>query len=218
MKIVDFSKSNTVVNKFIAELRDVNIQSDRLRFRRNLERIGEVMAYEISKDLEYHVEDVTSPLGIAEVSVPSETIVAATILRAGLPVQEGVLNIFDGAENAFVSAYRRYDQETDFNFNISVEYISAPSLDDKVLIICDAMLATGSSMQLAYEALLAKGMPKRLYICAVIASREALEYLQENLPEDSVIYVAAVDEMLDQHKFIVPGLGDAGDLAFGQKR
>lgn len=218
MKIVDFSKSNTVVNKFIAELRDVNVQSDRLRFRRNLERIGEVMAYEISKDLEYHVEDVTSPLGIAEVSVPSETIVAATILRAGLPVQEGVLNIFDGAENAFVSAYRRYDQETDFNFNISVEYISAPSLDDKVLIICDAMLATGSSMQLAYEALLAKGMPKRLYLCAVIASREALEYLQENLPEDSVIYVAAVDEMLDQHKFIVPGLGDAGDLAFGQKR
>lgn len=218
MKIVDFSKSNTVVNKFIAELRDVNVQSDRLRFRRNLERIGEVMAYEISKDLEYHVEDVTSPLGIAEVSVPSETIVAATILRAGLPVQEGVLNIFDGAENAFVSAYRRYDQETDFNFNISVEYISSPSLDGKVLIICDAMLATGSSMQLAYEALLAKGMPKRLYICAVIASREALEYLQENLPEDSVIYVAAVDEMLDQHKFIVPGLGDAGDLAFGQKR
>lgn len=218
MKIVDFSKSNTVVNKFIAELRDVNVQSDRLRFRRNLERIGEVMAYEISKDLEYHVEDVTSPLGIAEVSVPSETIVAATILRAGLPVQEGVLNIFDGAENAFVSAYRRYDQETDFNFDISVEYISSPSLDDKVLIICDAMLATGSSMQLAYEALLAKGMPKRLYLCAVIASREALEYLQENLPEDSVIYVAAVDEMLDQHKFIVPGLGDAGDLAFGQKR
>lgn len=218
MKIVDFSKSNTVVNKFIAELRDVNIQSDRLRFRRNLERIGEVMAYEISKDLEYHVEDVTSPLGIAEVSVPSETIVAATILRAGLPVQEGVLNIFDGAENAFVSAYRRYDQETDFNFNISVEYISSPSLDGKVLIICDAMLATGSSMQLAYEALLAKGMPKRLCLCAVIASREALEYLQENLPEDSVIYVAAVDEMLDQHKFIVPGLGDAGDLAFGQKR
>lgn len=218
MKIVDFSKSSTVVNKFIAELRDVNIQSDSLRFRRNLERIGEVMAYEISKDLEYHVEDVTSPLGIAEVSVPSETIVAATILRAGLPVQEGVLNIFDGAENAFVSAYRRYDQETDFNFNISVEYISSPSLDGKVLIICDAMLATGSSMQLAYEALLAKGMPKRLYLCAVIASREALEYLQENLPEDSVIYVAAVDEMLDQHKFIVPGLGDAGDLAFGQKR
>lgn len=218
MKIVDFSKSNTVVNKFIAELRDVNVQSDRLRFRRNLERIGEVMAYEISKDLEYHVEDVTSPLGIAEVSVPSETIVAATILRAGLPVQEGVLNIFDGAENAFVSAYRRYDQETDFNFDISVEYISSPSLDGKVLIICDAMLATGSSMQLAYEALLAKGMPKRLYLCAVIASREALEYLQENLPEDSVIYVAAVDEMLDQHKFIVPGLGDAGDLAFGQKR
>ena len=217
MRVVDFSKSNTVVNKYIAELRDVNIQSDRMRFRRNIERIGEIMAYEISKELTYEHEDVTSPLGIADVSVPQDTIVAATILRAGLPLHQGVLNMFDGAENAFVSAYRRYDQETDYNFDISIEYLSSPSLEGKTLILCDPMLATGSSMQLAYEALLAKGTPRRLFVCAVIASHEALEYLEENLPDDAFVYVAAVDEMLNQHKYIVPGLGDAGDLAFGEK-
>ncbi len=217
MRIIDFSKTNTIVNKYIAELRDVNVQTDRMRFRRNVERIGEVMAYEISKELNYAVEDVTSPLGIAEVSLPQDTIVAATILRAGLPLHQGVLNVFDDAENAFVSAYRRYDQATDYAFDISVEYISAPNIDDKVLIICDPMLATGSSMQLAYEALLAKGEPKRLFVCSVIASREALDYLNENLPEDAVLFVAAVDERVDIHKFIVPGLGDAGDLAFGSK-
>lgn len=215
MKVVDFSKRNTVVNKFIAELRDVNIQNDRMRFRRNVERIGEIMAYEISKELDYEVEDVTSPLGIAEVSLPQNEIVAATILRAGLPLHQGVLNVFDDADNAFVSAYRNYDE--DYNFDIHVEYISAPSIDGKVLILCDPMLATGNSMQLAYEALLSKGTPARLFICSVIASREALEYLQENLPEDATLYVAAVDELLDQHKFIMPGLGDAGDLAFGGK-
>ena len=215
MKVVDFSKRNTVVNKFIAELRDVNIQNDRMRFRRNVERIGEIMAYEISKELDYEVEDVTSPLGIAEVSLPQNEIVAATILRAGLPLHQGVLNVFDDADNAFVSAYRNYDE--DYNFDIHVEYISAPSIDGKVLILCDPMLATGNSMQLAYEALLSKGTPGRLFICSVIASREALEYLQENLPEDATLYVAAVDELLDQHKFIMPGLGDAGDLAFGGK-
>lgn len=217
MKVVDFSKTNTVVNKFIAELRDVDIQTDRLRFRRNVERIGEVMAYEISKQLRYEAETVASPLGMAEVSLPQDQIVAGAILRAGLPLHQGVLNIFDDAENAFISAYRRYDSATDYNFDISIEYLSAPSLDGKVLILCDPMLATGSSMQLAYEALLAKGTPSRLFVCAVIASHEAMEYLQENLPEDAVVYVAAVDEVLDIHKFIVPGLGDAGDLAFGRK-
>ena len=162
-------------------------------------------------------EDITSPLGIAEASVPTDTIVAAAILRAGLPLHQGIINIFDNAENAFVSAYRRYDADTDFNFDISIEYISAPSLDGKVLIICDPMLATGSSMQLAYEALLAKGTPTKLFICSVIASCEAMDYLEENLPEDAVVFVAAVDDMLNQHKYIVPGLGDAGNLAFGEK-
>lgn len=212
MKVVDFSKRNTVVNKFIAELRDVNVQVDRMRFRRNIERIGEIMAYEISKELNYDVEDITSPLGIAEVSLPQDRVVAATILRAGVPLHQGVLNIFDDADNAFVSAYRNIDED-----DIHVEYISSPDIDGKTLILCDSMLATGNSMQLAYEALLCKGTPSRLFICSVIASREALEYLQENLPEDATLYVAAVDELLDQHKFIVPGLGDAGNLAFGSK-
>lgn len=212
MKVVDFSKRNTVVNKFIAELRDVNVQVDRMRFRRNIERIGEIMAYEISKELNYDVEDITSPLGIAEVSLPQDQVVAATILRAGVPLHQGVLNIFDDADNAFVSAYRNIDED-----DIHVEYISSPEIDGKTLILCDSMLATGNSMQLAYEALLCKGTPSRLFICSVIASREALEYLQENLPEDATLYVAAVDELLDQHKFIVPGLGDAGNLAFGSK-
>lgn len=212
MKVVDFSKRNTVVNKFIAELRDVNVQVDRMRFRRNIERIGEIMAYEISKELNYDVEDITSPLGIAEVSLPQDQVVAATILRAGVPLHQGVLNIFDDTDNAFVSAYRNIDED-----DIHVEYISSPDIDGKTLILCDSMLATGNSMQLAYEALLCKGTPSRLFICSVIASREALEYLQENLPEDATLYVAAVDELLDQHKFIVPGLGDAGNLAFGSK-
>lgn len=212
MKVVDFSKRNTVVNKYIAELRDVNNQVERSRFRRNIERIGEVMAYEISKELSYEVEDITSPLGIAEVSMPQDQIVAATILRAGLPLHQGVLNVFDDADNAFVSAYRNIDED-----DIHVEYISSPNIEGKTLILCDSMLATGNSMQLAYEALLSKGTPARLFVCSVIASREALEYLHENLPEDATLYVAAVDELLDQHKFIVPGLGDAGNLAFGSK-
>lgn len=217
MRIIDFSKTNSIVNKYIAELRDVNIQSDRMRFRRNIERIGEVMAYEISKELDYDTEDVTSPLGIAEVSLPKDRILAAAILRAGLPLHQGVLNVFDDADNAFVSTCRRYDEHTDYDFEISVEYMSAPTIDGEVVIICDPMLATGASMQLTYEALLAKGQPKRVYICAVIASREAIDYLNENLPDDAVVYVAAVDERLDQHKFIVPGLGDAGDLSYGAK-
>ena len=215
MKVVDFSKSNSVVNKLLAEIRDVNVQNDRLRFRSNLSRIGAIMAYEISRTISYEREDVTTPFGIAEVQVPTDQIVAATILRAGLPMQQGVLEMFDDAETAFVSAYRKYDD--DYNFDIHIEYIASPSLDDKVLILCDPMLATGGSMQLAYEALLTKGTPHKLHVISVIASRQALEYLEENLPSDATVWVAAVDEYLDQHKFIVPGLGDAGDLAFGEK-
>lgn len=215
MKVVDFSKTNSVVNKYIAELRDVNIQNDRMRFRKNVERIGQVMAYEISKTIAYEATDVTTPLGIAEVNVPSEPIVVAAILRAALPLHTGVLDVFDEAENAFVSAYRKYDE--DYNFDIHIEYIASPTLDDKVLLLCDPMLATGGSMQLAYEALLTKGSPSKLHVLSVIASQEALEYLEENLPEDATVWVAAVDSYLDQHKYIVPGLGDAGDLAFGEK-
>lgn len=215
MKVVDFSKSNTVVNKYIAELRDVDIQTDRMRFRKNIERIGQIMGYEISRYLSYDLEDVTTPFGIAEVSVPQDKVVAAAILRAALPLHQGILDIFDDADNAFVSAYRKYDE--DYNFDIHIEYISSTSIEDKTLVLCDSMLATGSSMELAYEAMLTKGTPKRLFVCAVIASREALEYLQEHLPENAILMVAAVDEMLDQHKYIVPGLGDAGNLAYGEK-
>lgn len=215
MKVVDFSKTNSVVNKFIAEMRDVNIQNDRIRFRRNIERVGEAIAYELSHELNYEEQDITTPLGIAEVNLPSDQIVAGTILRAGLPLHQGVINVFDDAENAFVSAYRKYTD--DFNFDIHIEYIASPTIDDKVLVLCDPMLATGGSMELAYEALLTKGTPKKLHVVSVIASRQAIEYLEDKLPEDATVWVGAVDEFLNQHKYIVPGLGDAGDLAFGEK-
>ena len=215
MKVVDFSKSNSVVNKYVAEMRDVNVQNDRLRFRSNIQRIAEVMAYEISRELHYETQDVTTPLGIAEANLPADQLVVGAILRAGLPMQQGVLNVFDDAETAFVSAYRKYDD--DYNFDIHIEYIAGPNLDGKTLILADPMLATGGSMQLAYEALLAKGTPEKLHVIAVIASREALEYLEENLPDNAKVWVGAVDEFLDQHKYIVPGLGDVGDLAFGEK-
>ncbi|MBE6332887.1 MAG: uracil phosphoribosyltransferase [Bacteroidales bacterium] len=215
MKIVDFSKTNSVINKYICEMRDVNIQSDRMRFRRNVERLGSLMAYEVSKELQYEKQAVTTPLGIAECSVPAERLVVAAILRAGLPLHQGVIDVFDDAENAFVSAYRKYDE--DFNFDIHIEYIASPTLDGKTLLICDPMLATGGSMQLAYEALLTKGTPARVHVLSVIASHEALEYLAENMPSDTVVWVGAVDNYLNQHKYIVPGLGDAGDLAFGEK-
>ncbi len=215
MKVVDFSKTNSIVNKYISEMRDVNIQHDRMRFRKNIERIGQIVAYEISKQLNYEHVDVTTPLGVADCSVPDEQIVVGAILRAALPLHQGVLDCFDDAENAFVSAYRKYDE--DFNFDIHIEYIASPTLDGKTLILCDPMLATGGSMQLAYEALLTKGTPGKVHVVSIIASQEAIEYLQENMPEDATLWVGAVDSYLDQHKYIVPGLGDAGDLAFGEK-
>ena len=215
MKVVDFSLTNSVVNRFIAELRDVNIQNDRMRFRRNVERIGEVIAYEISRTLYYERQDVTTPLGIAPVNVPADQVVVASILRAGLPLHTGVLNYFDDAENAFVSAYRKYIDDAEFD--IHIEYIASPNLDEKVLVLVDPMLATGGSMQLAYEALLTKGTPDRIHIVSVIASRQAVEYIEEHFPEDTILWVAAIDERLDSHKYIVPGLGDAGDLCFGEK-
>ncbi|MCR5394459.1 MAG: uracil phosphoribosyltransferase [Bacteroidales bacterium] len=215
MKIVDFSKTNSVVNKYVAEMRDVNIQKDRMRFRKNIERIGQVMAYEVSKQLHYQSTDVTTPLGVADCMLSDDQLVVGAILRAALPLHQGVLDVFDDAENAFVSAYRKYDE--DFNFDIHIEYIASPTLDGKTLLLCDPMLATGGSMQLAYEALLTKGTPAHLHILSVIASQEALDYLQDKLPEDATLWVGAVDSYLNQHKYIVPGLGDAGDLAFGEK-
>lgn len=216
MKIVNLGESNSVLNQFVAELRDVEVQKDSLRFRRNIERIGEIMSYEISKDFVYSTKGIHSPLGIAPMNTPDDRIVISTILRAGLPFHQGFLSYLDHAENAFVSAYRKYKDR--LNFDIHIEYIASPSLKDKTLIITDPMLATGGSMELAFQALLTKGKPKHVHVASIIASKQAIEYLKDKMPdENTTIWVAAVDDELDEHSYIVPGLGDAGDLAFGEK-
>lgn len=216
MKIVNLGESNSILNRFVAELRDINIQKDSLRFRRNIERIGEIMAYEISKDFTYSTKEIQSPLGIAPMNTPDDRVVISTILRAGLPYHQGFLSYLDNAENAFVSAYRKYKDR--LNFDIHIEYIASPRLTNKTLIITDPMLATGSSMELAYEALLTKGHPTHIHVASIIASKQALEYIQRKMPNDkTTIWIAALDEELDDHSYIIPGLGDAGDLAFGEK-
>lgn len=216
MRIVNLGDTNSILNKFVAELRDVDIQKDSLRFRRNVERIGEIMAYEISKEFHYSTKDIQSPLGIAPMNTPDDQIVISTILRAGLPFHQGFLRYLDNAENAFVSAYRKYKDR--LNFDIHIEYIASPRLTGKTLIMSDPMLATGSSMELAYEALLTKGVPGHVHVASIISSKQALEYLQKKMPDDkTTIWIAALDNDLDDHSYIVPGLGDAGDLAFGEK-
>lgn len=216
MKIVNLGETNSILNRFVAELRDVNIQKDSMRFRRNIERIGEIMAYEISKNLKYSTKDIQSPLGVAPMNTPDDRIVISTILRAGLPFHQGFLSYLDNAENAFVSAYRKYKDR--LNFDIHIEYIASPRLTDKTLIITDPMLASGSSMELAYEALRTKGHPSHIHVASIISSRQALEYLQHKMPDDiTTIWIAALDDELDSHSYIVPGLGDAGDLAYGEK-
>lgn len=210
------SEQNSIFNQYVAELRDVTIQKDSMRFRRNLERMGEIMSYEISKTLEYKTQETTTPLGIAETSHLVSQPVIATILRAGLPMHLGVLNYFDKAENAFISAYRRHHKDN--TFDIHVEYVSSPSLDDKVLILCDPMIATGSSIVLAYKAILAKGTPKHVHIISAISSKEGVDFVKANMPtKNFTIWCGAIDEELTAHSYIVPGLGDAGDLAFGEK-
>ena len=215
MKIVNFAEMNSELNRFVAEIRDIHIQQDRLRFRKNLERIGEVMSYEISKDFRYSEKLVTTPLGTARVNTADDKIVIGTILRAGIPYHQGFLNYFDRAENAFVSAYRKYKDK--LNFDIFIEYIASPRIDGKVLVLTDPMLATGGSMELSYKALLTKGTPKDIHIASVIASRQAIDYVKDHFPENTTIWVGAIDDKLDEHSYIVPGLGDAGDLAYGIK-
>ncbi|MBO5234128.1 MAG: uracil phosphoribosyltransferase [Alistipes sp.] len=211
------NQENTLLNKFIAEIRDKQIQKDSMRFRRNLERIGEVTAYEISKSLNYSMKVVETPLGEAEVQMISDKIVVATILRAGLPFHQGFLNYFDDAQNAFVSAYRK--SHKDNSFEVKVEYISCGNLEGKTLILVDPMLATGSSLVLAYEALCERGgQPAHTHIAAVIASEQGVDYAMKHLPQNSTtIWCAAVDAELTSHSYIVPGIGDAGDLAYGEK-
>jgi uracil phosphoribosyltransferase len=209
------SNNNSVFNHFLAEIRDLSVQQDSMRFRRNMERIGEVIAYELSKQLNYATSSVTTPLGEAEVGLVADQLVIGTILRAGLPLHQGVLNYFDKAQNAFVSAYRKHHKDN--TFEIAVEYLSSPDLDGKVLILTDPMLATGSSMVLAFKALLKKGAPKHVHIVSAIASREGLAYVEKNMPENTTVWVGAVDDELTVQSYIVPGLGDAGDLAYGVK-
>lgn len=206
---------NSIVNRFISEIRDAVIQKDRMRFRRNLERIGEIAAYEISKTLAYKVKEVITPLGIANVMLPTEEPVLATILRAGLPLHQGLLNYFDNADNAFISAYRRHHK--DGSFDIRLEYVSSPELTNRLIILSDPMLATGQSMVMTYKAMAERGRPQHTHVVCALASTQGIEYVKKNLPQDVSLWIGAVDEELTAQSYIVPGLGDAGDLAFGEK-
>ena len=216
MIIHNFDLQPSLVSQYLAEMRDISVQSDRLRFRRNLERLGEIFAYEISKTLEYKKLAVTTPLGVeAECGVIAEQIVLATIFRAGVPFHQGFLRYFDNAENAFVSAYRKYKEKE--NFDILIEYLASPRLDGKTLILCDPMLATGASMELSYKALLTKGAPAKLHVASVIASQQAVDYMQSVMPAEAELWGGVIDDRINDHSYIVPGLGDAGDLAYGTK-
>ncbi len=215
MKIVNLSENNTILNTFISEIRDINVQKDQMRFRRNIERIGEIMAYEISKELSYKNITVQTPNSEAVQSVPADRVVLGTILRAGLPLHTGFHNYFDSCENAFVSAYRKYTSENEFD--VIVEYLASPRLEEKTLLLVDPMLATGISAELSYRALLSKGKPAKTVLACVIASQQAVDYVISHFPEDTILYCAAIDPILNEHAYIVPGLGDAGDLCFGGK-
>lgn len=218
MKVINFSESNSILNQYVAELRDVTIQNDRMRFRRNIERIGEMMAYEMSKTMEYSTKDVQTPLGIAQASTPDDKLVIATVFRAGLPLHTGFLNVFDKAGNAFVSAYRYYKDKEHRDLDVRIEYIATPNLTDKTVLLVDPMLATGESLELAWKAFLTKGTPAKLMIACVIASQVGVERLKKVFPSDNVtLWCGVIDPGIDEHSYIVPGLGDAGDLAYGEK-
>jgi len=213
--VIDLSKNNSLLNHWVAELRDVHLQNDRMRFRRNIERIGEVAAYELSKTLQYKSVEVTTPLGIAPTQLLTEQPVLATILRAGLPLHQGLLNYFDKADNAFISAYRKH--HPDGSFEISLEYLSCPNLNGRVLILCDPMLATGASIVETIQAIQKTYTPAQIHIVVTIASQKGIEYVEKELGADTPIWCAAIDPILNDKSYIVPGLGDAGDLAFGTK-
>ena len=217
MKVINLGEKDSILNKFVAQMRDKKIQKDSMRFRRNLERVGEIFAYEISKEMEYSDNQVNTPLGIAETRIYDDNVVVATILRAGLPLHQGILNYFDDAQNAFVAAYRKYDKGEGFHINI--EYATTPDLTDKTLILADTMLATGASLEIAYKRLCENGEPKYTHIVCPVASSYAVEYLQKNIDgSKATLWVAAIDEELTSRSYIVPGLGDAGDLAYGIKK
>lgn len=217
IEIINFADSPSLVSRYMLELRNIHIQKDPMRFRANLDRIGQIMAYEISRRLNYHDTEIETPLGKCICQDISDRIVLATILRAGLPFHHGFLNYFDKAENAFVSAYRRYKEKGD-SFDVLIEYLASPSIEGKTLILVDPMLATGSSMELAYKALLSKGSPAHIHVASVIASRQSVEYVCSHFPADkTTLWTGAIDDEVNAHSYIVPGLGDAGDLAYGEK-
>lgn len=209
-------QKTSLFSHLLAEIRDQDLQRDPMRFRRNLERMGEIFAYEISQGLEYAAREVQTSLGLAPTQVLKEQPVLATILRAGLPLHQGLLNYFDHADNAFISAYRKHEGDAD-SFEVEIEYLSSPSLQDREVILCDPMLATGSSMVLAWQALLHRGQPRKVHIVSVIASSEGVNFVKKNMPANTELWLGAVDPQLTPRAYIVPGLGDAGDLAFGIK-
>jgi uracil phosphoribosyltransferase len=214
--VYNFGTGNSIINQFVAELRDAQLQTDSMKFRKNLERIGECVAYEISKKLEYVDREVVTSLGVSTVPVLKENPILATILRAGLPLHQGVLNVFDKSENAFISAYREHRKDDEFAVNI--EYVSTPDLNDRILILTDPMLATGRSILHTYKELLLMGKPRHTHFVSVIASAEGVAFLKRKIPaSDITIWVCAIDDELTAQGYIVPGLGDAGDLAFGKK-
>ena len=221
MKVINLSEQNSLLNQYLREIRDVNIQKDSMRFRRNIERIGEIMAIEVSKALDYQQTLVQTPLGVAEINSITDQIVLGTILRAGLPLHQGFLNMFDHAENAFLSAYRRMGRNDhgEQQLEIVAEYLAAPSIEGKTLLLVDPMLATGMSMEVGYLALFKHGKPKHTHLCCTIGTNQAVDYLREALKdsEDVTLWCAAIDPVLNEKKYIVPGLGDAGDLCFGDK-
>ena len=217
MKIFNLSDNNSVVNQYLAEIRDTHYQQSRHLFRNNIKRIGEMMAYEISKTLSYEKHEVTTPLGVAPVNVPADQLVIGTILRAGLPFHEGFLHVFDHADNAFISAFRMYTNREHTEVGIHTEYMASPSVGGKTLIIADPMLATGGSMAACYEALAKTGIPAKLHIACVIATEEGLDVVRQAVPDDATVWCAAIDPGMNANKYIVPGFGDCGDLCYGEK-
>ncbi|MBO5602758.1 MAG: uracil phosphoribosyltransferase [Prevotella sp.] len=218
MKVINLSEQNSILNQYLAEIRDEKYQQNRMVFRKNIQRIGEFMAMEISRTLRYAPEEVTTPLGTAVVNIPQDKLVVATILRAGLPFHQGFLNIFDHAENAFVSAFRVYTNREHTEVGVHTQYMASPSIEGKTLIITDPMLATGGSMAAGYEALLKNGTPQAIHIACVIATPEGIDMVKKALPEENAtIWVAAIDPGMNEHKYIVPGFGDCGDLCYGEK-
>ena len=216
MRIINFSETPSIISQYMAELRDVNVQNDKMRFRENIRRISYCMAYEISKTLPYESTKVQTPLAMAKAEVLKEQPVIALVLRAGLAMHAGFIDVFDGADNCFISAYR--DEGSAEDIKVHIEYLASPNLEGRTVILVDPMLATGSSLVGGYKALLKNGKPKTLHVACLVAAPEGIAELQNKLPQIDTLWIAAKDSHLNEHAYIVPGLGDAGDLAYGEKR